>query len=500
MSLTLQFSDSALPQLEADALLIGRWENGPLPSDLQERLGEAASDLLADAKGKTSEEVAVFYPQGQIGAKRLLLVGLGKEEKFTLETLRRAAAKGIAKAKALGAATVATTLGQHQGDGFTQADAARAVVEAADLALYKYTLKQKKTDEPEKRIQTLVLLSADDEAQRAAQRGQAIARGVAQARDLVNAPPNIAHAPYLAQTARDIADSSPHIRVTIISQDEAREMGMGAFVAVGQASAMPPQFIILEYRVDELKGQQPVGLVGKGLIFDTGGISIKPGADLWKMKTDMGGGAAVLGTFRALADLSEPLNLPVVGIVPATDNAIGEGAFTPADVLTSLSGKTIEIQNTDAEGRLILADALTYIDRYHPRAVVDLATLTGAVVIALGQNLTGMFSNDDDLAHRLERSAARTGDELWRLPLYDDYEKLIESDIADVKNVAGRWGGAIGAALFLQHFTGDYAWAHLDIAGTAWGEDHKPKLPYNPKGASGVGVRLLVDLLQGYAG
>ena len=193
------------------------------------------------------------------------------------------------------------------------------------------------------------------------------------------------------------------------------------------------------------------------------------------------------------------VDLPVVGIVPATDNAVGHNSFTPADVLTALNGKTIEIQNTDAEGRLILADGLTYIDRYHPRAVVDLATLTGSIVIALGHAFTGMFSNDDDLAGRLHAAGEATGEAVWRMPLPDEYNKLIESTIADVKNVGGRAGGSIAAALFLQHFIGDYPWAHLDIAGTAWGEERTPKIPYNLKGASGVGVRLLMALLRGYA-
>ncbi|HEX8680902.1 MAG TPA: M17 family peptidase N-terminal domain-containing protein, partial [Ardenticatenaceae bacterium] len=300
MPLTLDFSNDSLTQVQADALLVGRFENGSLPAELNDLLGEAAGDLLAASKGKTSEEVVFFYPRGEIGAKRLLIVGLGKQEKLTVETIRRAAAKGVTKAKALGAATVATTLGQQQGEGFSQPEATRAIVEAAELALYKYSLKQKKDDEPEKGVQTLILLGASEEAQRAAALGQVIARGVAQARDLVNAPPNIADAPFLAQTAHEIAESSPHINVTVLSLEEAREMGMGAFAAVAQGSGTPAQFIVLEYRVQELQDQQPVGIVGKGLIFDTGGISIKPSADLWKMKTDMGGGAAVLGTFRAL--------------------------------------------------------------------------------------------------------------------------------------------------------------------------------------------------------
>ncbi|MDQ4078799.1 MAG: leucyl aminopeptidase [Chloroflexota bacterium] len=494
----VQFSNESLANVQADTLLVGLLEGGTLPNELQERLGEAASDLLSDFEGKSGEEVAVFYPRGAVAARRLLLVGLGKEEELTLEALRRAAAKGVVKAKSFGG-TVATTLAHQTGQGFDTAEATRAVVEAAELGLYDYSLKQKKgEDGPEKTVEILILLAADEAAQRAAALGQAVASGVTQARDLVNAPPNIADAPYLAEVARDIAGSSPYINAKILSLEETRAMGMGAFNGVAQGSATPPQFIVLEYRVDELPDQRPVGLAGKGLIFDTGGISIKPSTNLWKMKTDMAGGAAVLGLFRALANLPEPLDLPIVGVVPATDNAIGQGSFTPADVLTSLKGKTIEVQNTDAEGRLILADALTYIDRYNPRAVVDLATLTGAIVVALGNNMSGLFSNDEDLVEHLQLASHRSGEELWRMPLYDDYDKLLESDIADVKNVGGRAGSSITAALFLRNFIGDYEWAHLDIASTAWHDERKPKLPYAPKGASGVGVRLLMELLRGY--
>lgn len=497
--MNLEFSHEPLAEQEADALLVGRFKDGSLPDALHAALGEAAADLLADSKGKASDEVAVFYPRGLIAAKRLLVVGLGDEAKLTVEGLRRAAAKGIAKAKALGATTVATTLAQPHGKAtFGASEAAQAVVEAAEMTLYHYSLKQKRDQEPG--IERLRLVGADEAAQRAADVGQAIASGVAVARDLLNAPPNIANASFLAMTARRIAEDSPHIRVTVLSLEEARQMGMGAFAGVAQGSASPAHVIILEYRVEELKDQQPIGMVGKGLTFDTGGISIKPAQDLWKMKYDLGGGAAVLGTFQVLAALPEPLGVPVVGIVPATDNAIGSAAFTPADVLTALNGKTIEVQNTDAEGRLIMADALTYIDKYHPRAVIDIATLTGAIVVALGRNLTGLFSNDEELAQRLERAAAQSGEEVWRMPLYEDYEKLIESTIADVKNTAGRYAGAIGAALFLQHFIGDYPWAHLDIAGPVAGEERTPKVPYNAKGASGVGVRLLFEWLVGYAG
>lgn len=496
----LEYSNASISQIEVDALLVGRFQDESLSLGLGELLGDAVSDLLADMTGKSSDQVAIFYPNGLLAARRLLIVGLGKREKVTLETLRRATAKGMAKAKGLGAAAVATTLGQVEGKGARKAEASHAVTLAAHLTLYDYSLKKKSDKQPAKRVERLILMGAEAEEQAAAALGEAIASGVMQARDLVNAPPNIADAPYLANVAREIAASSPHINVTVLSLEEAREMGMGAFAGVGQGSATPPQFIVLEYRTEELSDAQPVGLVGKGLIFDTGGINLKTSSTIWKMKTDMSGGAAVLGTFRALANLPQALELPVVGVVPATDNAIGHTSMLPSDVLTAMNGKTIEILNTDAEGRLILADALTYIERYQPRAVVDLATLTGAISVALGRNMSGLFSNDDDLAQRLAQAAQQSGEELWRLPLYEEYETLIESKIANLKNTAGRYGGAIGAALFLQHFIGSYPWAHLDIAGTAWGQDRTNKLPYNKKGASGVGVRLLMELLRGYVG
>lgn len=499
----LEFSDAPLTDLATDALIVGRFLDGTLSDTLQEKVGSLTAELFTDTKGKASDEVAVVYPQGAIAAKRLLIVGLGAADKLTLEGVRRAFAKGIAKAQKVGAKNVATSLNQLSGGKFSAGDAARAVVESAELTLYNYSLKRKPAangdDEPENGIDSLTLIGAEERTQAAAKLGAAIASGVVQARDLVNAPPNIANAPHLAQTARDIADSNPHIKATIYSLQDAIEMGMGAFAGVAQGSATPAHFIVLEYRTEELKDQRPFGLVGKGLIFDTGGISLKPGEGMWKMKNDMGGGAAVLGTFRALANLPEPLPIPVVGIVPTTDNAIDSNSFTPADVLTALNGKTIEIQNTDAEGRLILADALTYVDRFKPRAVIDLATLTGAVVVALGQNLTGMYATEDELATRIQNASAYTHEEVWRMPLYDEYERLIDSSIADVKNVgSGRAGGSITAALFLRRFIGNYPWAHLDIAGTAWGEDRSVKVPYNQKGASGVGVRLLMEVLLGY--
>ncbi len=501
----LEFSSTPIADLATDALIVGRMLDGTLDDALQAKLGSLTTELFADTKGKASDEVAVVYPQGAIAAKRVVIVGLGSAEKLTLEAVRRAFAKGIAKAQKLGAKNVATILNQLSGNQFKAGDAARAVAESAELTVYNYSLKRKPAvngngdEEPENGIETLTLIGADSDAQADAKLGVAIASGVVQARDLVNAPPNIANAPHLAQTARDIAASSPLIKATIYSLQDAIEMGMGAFAGVAQGSATPAHFIVLEYRTEELKDQRPFGLVGKGLIFDTGGISLKPGEGMWKMKNDMGGGAAVLGAFRALANLPEPLPIPVVGVVPTTDNAIDSNAFTPADVLTALNGKTIEIQNTDAEGRLILADALTYIDRFKPRAVIDLATLTGAIVVALGQNLTGMYATEDDLANRIQVASAYTNEEVWRMPLYDEYERLIDSSIADVKNVGtGRAGGSITAALFLRRFIGDYPWAHLDIAGTAWGEDRSVKVPYNAKGASGVGVRLLIEVLRSY--
>ncbi|MCX5841060.1 MAG: leucyl aminopeptidase, partial [Deltaproteobacteria bacterium] len=313
------------------------------------------------------------------------------------------------------------------------------------------------------------------------------------ARDLVSTPSNEMTPSDLAREAETMAAARKKVHVRILDVQDMKKLGMNALLAVASGSCQPPKFIILEYRGGR-KWQAPVALVGKGLTFDSGGISIKPSEKMDEMKSDMAGGAAVMGAIMAAAELKLPVN--VVGLIPATENLPGGRAYKPGDILKSLSGQTIEVITTDAEGRLILADALTYASRYKPAAVIDLATLTGACIVALGDQVIGMLGTDDSLKDKIRKAADMTGERVWELPLWEDYHELIKSDVADFKNSAGRAGGAITAAAFLSKFVGNVPWVHLDIAGPSWLTKDKP---YIPKGASGVGVRLMVQVLRDLA-
>jgi leucyl aminopeptidase len=291
----------------------------------------------------------------------------------------------------------------------------------------------------------------------------------------------------LAQTAKDIAENNG-LRWKILDKDEMRKLGMGALLAVASGSREPPKLITLEYKPPK-RGLDTVVIIGKAITFDSGGLSLKPPENMDKMKHDMGGGAAAMGIIQAASQLKLPIHL--VAFIPATENLPGGSAYRPGDILTSLSGKTIEVISTDAEGRLILADALAYAHRTKPKAIIDLATLTGACIIALGQNVAGMMGNDEELKAKVRSAADRTGEKVWELPLWEEYEEQIKSDIADVKNVGGRPAGTITGGAFLQKFVGEYPWVHLDIAGPVWTDKDKP---YIPKGATGVGVRLVFTM------
>ncbi|MDT8422108.1 MAG: leucyl aminopeptidase, partial [Desulfuromonadales bacterium] len=323
----------------------------------------------------------------------------------------------------------------------------------------------------------------------ALERAQKICRAVMLARDLVNTPGNIKSPVYLAEQAQAAADQST-LQCKILGQDELTEKGFGALLGVAQGSVREPLLIVLEHHGAQ-KSDAPIVLVGKGVVFDAGGISLKPADKMDEMKMDMAGGAAVIGAMLAAALLEIPVNL--VGIVPAVENLPSGTAYRPGDILTSLSGQTIEVLNTDAEGRLILADALTYAKRYAPEMVIDLATLTGACIIALGHHATAVLGNDQQLVQSLLTAGEESGERLWQLPLWDDYDAQIKSNVADVKNTGGRPAGTITAAAFLKKFAKDFRWAHLDIAGTAWRDQNQP---YIPKGGTGVGVRLLIAFLQ----
>lgn len=457
-----------------------------------EPLDEALSRFIEveDFKGK-SKQTALFYPRGALPARRVLLVGLGKHEKLQTNTIRQAAAKICKVAHQLQLADVAMQLPIPQ--GVTTEAAVQAMVEGAELGLYRY-LKHKSEQQPEESHQvsqlTIVVTGDREGAQRGANIGQVIAQGVLLARDLANMPPNMLYPEQLGVIATEIGQQVG-FRTTVLDQEAMEAQGFGGILAVGQGSHRPPRFIILEY--NEASPHHPtICLVGKGITFDTGGISIKPSDKMDQMKYDMSGAAAVLATVQIAAQLNLPLH--VVGLISAAENMPDGKAYRPGDIIKTLSGKTIEVLNTDAEGRIILADALFYAQRYQPAAIIDIATLTAAIIVALGPHAIGLMSNNQALADRIIAAGQATFERVWQLPLWEEYHEMMKSKIADLRNVWNREAGSITAAAFLAAFVGEYPWAHLDIAGTAWTES--PKLEYLSEGVTGVGVRLLSEVLR----
>lgn len=486
-------------EISTDALVVnlfkGVTEPGGATGAVDKALGGGIRDLIeaGDLDGSLGQTV-VLYPRGAIPARRVIIVGLGEVERFDLEAVRKAAAAAARKAREVNARDVATVVHGAGVGGLDPEAAAQAVVEGTLLALYRFPKYQQKPDENEKKGParlTIVEFSADKvpTLERGAQTGRILAESVAFARNLVMEPPNIATPAELARRAQNMA-SEVGLQCEVLTDPDLEKLGMGLLLGVAQGSANRPHFVILEHNAgrDDLP---TVVLVGKGITFDTGGISLKPAKDMWRMKHDMAGAAAVLGAMRAIALLDLPLH--VVGLTPFVENMPDARAYRPADVLRGITGKTAEILNTDAEGRLILADALGYAARFKPDAVIDLATLTGSQMVALGPLAAALFSNDDKLAERLWDASRRTGEWVWRMPLWDEYKEAIKSDVAEVKNTAGRHSGLATSAKFLEHFTEGYVWAHLDIASMVWVDSPKD---YRPKGATGYGVRLLVDMLR----
>jgi leucyl aminopeptidase len=372
----------------------------------------------------------------------------------------------------------------------------QAVAEGALLGLYQYTPFKTVDRENLKNMEQLNIIAPEKDfslIEATIKKAQVITQAVYFTRDLVSAPGNEMTPSILAKKAQEIARRKS-VTCKVMDKVKMKGLGMNSLLGVASGSNQAPKFIILEYFGNK-KGKAPIVLVGKGLTFDSGGISIKPAEKMDEMKTDMSGGAAVMGAIMAAADLQLPLN--IVGLIPATENMPSGTAYKPGDILKSFSGKTIEVINTDAEGRLILADALAYASKYKPAAIIDVATLTGACIIALGDDVIGMLGTDDKLKNEINKAAQATGELVWELPLWESYSELIKSDIADYKNSGGRAAGTITAAAFLSKFVGDFPWAHLDIAGPAWSDKDKT---YIPKGASGVTVRLLVEFLRNRAG
>lgn len=426
---------------------------------------------------------------------RILLVGLGREEEFTPDRLRSACGSAARAARERNARGITIPYDFVDHPSCPVPQRVRAYVEGVRLGLYRFLqfkTKDGNNDHQDPIICTITIESPRDLVRVRAEvkKAEAIADAVCMARDLVNMPGNVATPSFLAAQARSIARRSG-LRCRVLDRRALRRIGMNAFLSVALGSDEPPCFIILEYRPRSKKQRPPIVLIGKAVTFDSGGISLKPAQDMNEMKTDMAGGAAVLAVLQACSALAIPL--PVVGLIPAGENLPSGHALKPGDIVSTMSGTTVEIITTDAEGRLMLADALTYAQRYKPAAVIDIATLTGACVIALGNEAAGLMGTDADLVRRIQVSADRTGERVWELPLWREYAELLKSDVADIKNASGRQAGAITGGSFLKRFAGTTPWAHLDIAGTAW---TKKALPCAQKGATGTGVRLLVDVLE----
>jgi leucyl aminopeptidase len=486
-------------ELIAVNLFEGVTEPGGATGAVDRALGGRIREVLGwgDFKGKLNETVEL-YPGDGFPAKRVVIVGLGKQDEFGLDKARQASAAAAQRAHALGVIDYATIVHGSGAAGLDPGQAAQALAEGTVLSQYRYTRHQ--TEERAEarpldieRVQVIVfsedMVPSIEEGVRV---GETVANAVNWVRDWVNEPANYATPAILADEALRMAEKAG-LNAQVLGPAQMHELGMGALLGVAQGSLQEPRFIILEHNPSS-EPEPPVVLVGKGITFDSGGISLKRREKMHRMKGDMAGAAAVLGTMQALAALGLPQR--VVGLAPATENLPSGTAYKPGDVVTTLVGKTIEVVNTDAEGRLILSDALGYAQRYEPAAVIDLATLTGACVVALGTVAAGLFSNDDALAERIEAASQTTAEKVWRMPLWKEYAEQLKSDVADMKNTGGRPAGAITAATLLSKFVGEYPWAHLDIAGVSGAEKDKP---YQPKGATGYGVRLLVEVLRNWA-
>jgi len=461
---------------------------------LQETTGKAIPSFLRkhDISGAFGSGRTLYDLKGELEYKRVMLLGAGEEKKLDLHKLRTLAAKVARKLERGGARDVSLFLAELHVRGASVADKVQAIAEGVWLGLYRFEKYQHRKDEQRRELRSLTIMVPSrrdlDAAGAAVTRARAIAGGANFARDLANEPGNVCTPAYLGDQAAAL--QHPQLSVTVMDKQAISEAGFNALLAVNQGSDQEPRFIVLDYRGGEAD-DAPTALVGKGLTFDAGGISIKPGAQMEEMKYDMCGAAAVLGIFRAAIELELPLNL--LGMIPATENLLGAAAYKPGDIITGYKQDiSIEIQNTDAEGRIILSDALAYAAEQQPAEIIDFATLTGACVIALGAHASGMIGTAEKLKQALKRAGDRTSDRVWELPMYEEYQEQINSDIADIRNIGGREAGTITAACFLSRFVGDVPWVHLDIAGTAWnmkGSD------LSAKGATGAGVRLVLDYL-----
>ncbi|MFO7632568.1 MAG: leucyl aminopeptidase, partial [Caldilinea sp.] len=495
----MQFSitQGNITDLAVDCIVVNLFEGVETPGGatgaVDQALGGMIRSLIAagDFDGKAGA-TALLYTDGKAPAARVLVVGLGKSEKFDAQAARKAAAtayKALSKLK--GVKHFATIVHGAGIGGLDLGEAAQVLAEGTLLASYRAPNYKREAPETGPTHCTVVEYDAGRVAriEHGVRRGEIVAAGVNLARDLSNEPPNVLYPVAMAQRAQAMAGQTG-LNCTIVGEEAMHGLEMNILLAVSRGSVNEAQMIILEHAPAESTEQAPLVLVGKGITFDTGGISIKPSERMEEMKHDMSGAAAVIGAMQAIAQLGVARR--VIGVAACVENMPDGNAFRPGDILTGMTGKSTEILSTDAEGRLILADALAYVARYEPQAVVDLATLTGAIGVALGQQAAGLFSNDEALQDALMTASRRSAERLWPMPMWDEYKEAIKGDMAEVKNSGGRAGGVSTSAKFIEHFTEGYPWAHLDIANVAWTTTERDALA--PKDATGFGVRLLVEL------
>jgi leucyl aminopeptidase len=482
-----------IASIEADAIIVNHFEEAALEADtaaVDQALGGAISPLIGgDIKGKLNE-LTLLHSLGRLPARRVVIVGLGKKNELTANRVRGAMAEAGRYLRPKGVTSIATIAQGAGTNGISLESSVQAVTEGARLGLYAFRRHITKKENNFGEIKQLLIVASQKERpqiEAAIARGNIMAEAATWARDLINEPANYMTPSQMAEAALKLAQSYG-LMVEVLEREQMVKLGMGGLLGVAQGSQQPPKFIILSYQGKNTDGVD-LALVGKGLTFDSGGISIKPSEGMADMKGDMAGGASVMAAVSAIARLKAKLN--VTALVPATENLPSGSALKPGDILTAMNGKTIEVLNTDAEGRLVLADALSYAVKLGAGAIIDVATLTGACRVALGELCSGAFTNNQELADRVIAAGKDSGEPVWQLPMFDEYREQLKSDIADIKNIGGRWGGAITAAKFLEEFVDKTPWVHLDIAGTS---DTDKERGYLVKGATGVPVRSLVNL------
>ena len=480
--------------IEEEVNIIPMYEDGvPYPAiSLPENIIKIINKVAGkDFKGKL-EEVYSLPTMLDKGPERIVLTGLGKRDELELDSFRRAYGRVAIK---LDEAGIESAVSPIVNDVLDLESVSQSIVEGMILSIYRFD--RYRSEKKEQNLEHITLLVNDeselDKVKKSVEEAGKICRGVYTARDLTNMPSIDCYPEKFAELVYEVGKKAG-FNVRIYRNDELEKMSMGGIVAVGSGSVHKPVLIELEYDGTGGKDESPYVIVGKAVTFDSGGISIKPSERMEEMKYDKAGGAAVVGILEAVAALKLPIK--VIGLIPCVENLPSGTAFRPGDIIKFRNGKTAEIINTDAEGRLILADALSYAVEKNPKAVIDLATLTGACIIALGTHASGLFTNNQELAEKIKRSAERTSERVWQLPLWKQYREQLKSDVADLKNVGGRPAGAITAAAFLSEFVGDKPWVHLDIAGTAYMQETSEQKSYTPKGATGVGVRLIIDYLM----